>query len=52
MVTKTFKRKADAEAWAAEIEREFRLGHLVSREAERRTLADLIERYEREVLDE
>lgn len=52
MVTKTFKRKADAEAWASEIEREFRLGHLVSREAERRTLADLIERYEREVLDE
>ncbi len=48
-VTKSFKRKVDAEVWAAEIERDFRLGRLVSREAERRTLADLIERYGREV---
>ena len=51
-VTKSFKRKVDAEAWAAEVERDFRLGRLVSREAERRTLADLVERYGTEILAE
>lgn len=51
MLTKSFTRKADAVAWAAEVERDMRLGRLVSQEAERRTLADLITRYEEEVLE-
>ena len=51
-ISKSFRRKADAQAWAAEVERDHRLGRLVSREAEQRTLADLIERYETEILDQ
>ncbi len=49
-MTKSFRRKADAEAWAAEVERDARMGRLLSPEAERRTLRELIERYDREVL--
>ncbi len=51
MISKTFKLKKDAEDWATEVERDQRLGRFVSREAERRTLGDVIERYGREVLD-
>lgn len=47
--TKTFDRKADAEAWARQIETEMDRGDFVSRaEAERTTLAMALDRYERE----
>ncbi len=51
-ISKTFRRKVDAETWAGEVERDLRLGRFVSSEAEERTLADLVDRYGREVLDE
>ncbi len=48
--TKTFETKASAEAWAREIEREMDKGAFISRaEAERTTLREVLERYEREV---
>lgn len=48
-VTKTFDKKAEAEAWAREIESEMDRGDYVSRaEAERTTLAMALDRYERE----
>jgi integrase len=48
--SKTFERKADAEAWARDIENQIDRGIFVSRsEAENTTLADALARYEREV---
>ncbi len=48
--SKTFKKKADAEAWATVIESEMGRGVFVSRaEAESTTLADALDRYQREV---
>ncbi len=48
--TKTFDSKAEAEAWAAVMESEMARGVFVDRtEAESTTLADALDRYEREV---
>lgn len=48
--SKTFERKADAEAWARDVENQIDRGVFVSRsEAENTTLADALNRYEREV---
>ena len=48
---KTFNTKAEAEAWAAIVESEMARGVFVSRaEAETTTLAEALERYEREVM--
>ncbi|GAB3734002.1 site-specific integrase [Luteimonas pelagia] len=45
-LTKTFKRKQDAEEWARGIEHKLDVGdHVPSSEARRRTLADAIDRY-------
>jgi len=42
----TFERRSDAKAWAAAIEGDLKRGkHLPSREASRRTVADLVDRY-------
>ena len=47
---KTFEAKADAERWARSVESDMDKGHFVSvSEAQRTTLADLIQRYLREV---
>lgn len=47
---RTFRRRTEAEQWARAIEAEIDAGRFVSRaEAERTTLADLLERYGREV---
>jgi integrase len=43
-VAKQFERRAEAEVWTQEVERQIRLGQFVF-EADRRTLADLIEVY-------
>lgn len=49
-VSKTFNTRADAEAWARHIENEMDRGIFVSRvEAESTTLADALDRYEREI---
>ena len=49
----TFSTKADAEKWARQIESEMDRGVFVSRkEAENTTLAEALERYEREVITE
>ena len=49
-VVKTFKLRQDGEKWARAIERELDMGSYVHRsEAERTTLADLLERYGKEV---
>lgn len=49
-LAKTFETKADAVAWAAEVETEMRRGTFVSRaEAERKTLGDLIGQYVQDV---
>jgi integrase len=49
-LAKTFETKADAMAWAAEVETEMRRGTFVSRaEAERKTLGDLIGQYVEDV---
>jgi len=48
--SRTFERKSDADAWARGIESEMDRGVFVSRdEAERTTLKEALERYEREV---
>ncbi|MBN6741694.1 site-specific integrase [Acidithiobacillus sp. MC6.1] len=48
--TKTFRTKADAERWARSIENEMDRGVFVQRtEAENTTLADLLDRYQKEV---
>lgn len=45
-VTKTFARKTDAKKWATKTEADVRAGlYLRTRESEKRTMADLIERY-------
>ncbi len=50
---KSFKTKAEAEAWARQIEAEMDRGAFVSRkEAENTTLSDALDRYEKEVLPE
>ena len=49
-ITQTFEAKADAERWARSVESDMDKGHFVSvSEAQRTTLADLIQRYLREV---
>lgn len=49
--SKTFDRKADAEAWARAVEREMDVGAFVQRDdAERTTFREAAERYKREVL--
>ena len=49
--TATFERKTDAKAWAAQTESAIRDGrHFKTAEAKRHTLADLIDRYSRDVL--
>jgi integrase len=49
--TATFERKTDAKRWAQQTEAAIREGrHFKTAEAKRKTLADLIDRYEREVL--
>ncbi len=49
-LAKTFETKADAVAWAAEVETEMRRGTFVSRaEAKRKTLGDLIGQYVQDV---
>lgn len=49
--SKTFRKKKDAEAWAATIESEIARGVFVSRdEAEKTTFAKVAERFEEEVL--
>lgn len=49
--SKTFRTKADAEAWARTIEREMDVDSFISRDdAERTTFAKAAERYERDVL--
>ncbi len=48
--TRTFETKADAQAWARQLESEIDRGAFVSRvEAERTTLAEALERYWREI---
>jgi hypothetical protein len=48
--SKTFNTKADAEAWARQIEAEMDRGVFVSRaEAEGTTLSDALERYAKEI---
>lgn len=48
--SRTFDTKADAEKWAREVEKEMDHGTFVSRkEAEQTTLAEALDRYEREV---
>ena len=48
--SRTFSNKADAEKWARQIEAEMDRGIFVSRkEAENTTLAEALDRYEREV---
>jgi integrase len=50
VVRKTFDSRADAEAWARSVENEMDRGVFVSRtEAENTTLAEALDRYEREV---
>lgn len=50
-ISHTFDTKADAETWAAKVESEIGRGVFVDHsEAERTTLADALDRYEREVL--
>ena len=47
----TFRRKTDAQRWAQSIEAAIREGrHFPHAAARRHTIAELIERYEREVL--
>lgn len=49
--TQTFDRRSDAKAWTAAIEGDLKRGkHLPSREASRRTLAELVDRYVAETL--
>ena len=53
LLSKSFKKRTDAEAWAREIEAEMDRGVFVSRkEAENTTLSGALERYEREVSSE
>lgn len=49
---KTFKRLTDAKAWAAKTESEIKSGQFqpVTAKAQRKTFADVLDRYEREVL--
>ncbi|HET8550946.1 MAG TPA: site-specific integrase [Gammaproteobacteria bacterium] len=49
-VAKTFKKKLDAERWAASIETQIHTGSYVSTQAaERTTLADMLDRYQRDI---
>ena len=49
--TETFTRKADAEAWAKQVEADLQRGrYLPSNDARRRTVAEMIERYVTEIL--
>lgn len=43
--SKTLPRKAEAQAWAAEVERRIRMGELLGGDQERHTVADAIDRY-------
>ncbi len=53
LLSKSFKKRTDAEAWAREVEAEMDRGVFVSRkEAENTTLSGALERYEREVSSE
>lgn len=50
-VSKNFLYKEDAEAWARKVEREIDRGTFINTdEAERKTLGDLIDDYEKDVL--
>lgn len=50
-LSKTFPRKADAEAWSRAVERELDTGNFINRtDAERLTFQKACERYEREIL--
>jgi len=49
-LTKTFSRKSDAKDWAHEKEKEIKEGRLQSVEAQKRTFAEMIDRYLVEIL--
>ena len=48
-ISKTFINKEDAKKWARAVEREMDLGEYIPKEAVTATLADLLDRYEKEV---
>lgn len=48
--TATFHRPTDARRWAQRTEADLRAGLLPTREAQRRTFSELVERHERDVL--